>query len=163
MLPELIGARRPSSETYGLLGRVYKDRWDTAAKRASSSRAAACSTRRSTPTERASRPTGATPIPGVNAVTLMEIRNPPDPRRIELLPVVRYAAARRIAAGNPDYWDHATRARARGARGGRDAGDAALSDALAAVREPWEPESTANNLRLIREAREERGRDVDMG
>jgi hypothetical protein len=32
--------------------------------------------------------------------------------------------------------------------------------ALAAVREPWEPESTARNLRLIREARERRGETV---
>jgi len=33
-----------------------------------------------------------------------------------------------------------------------------LSDALAHVREPkWEPESTANNLELIRAARERRG------
>lgn len=32
----------------------------------------------------------------------------------------------------------------------------ALADALAAVREPWEPEITARNLRLIREAREAR-------
>jgi hypothetical protein len=37
---------------------------------------------------------------------------------------------------------------------------AALSDAVAAVREPWEPETTARNLRLIREARERRGEDV---
>ena len=32
-----------------------------------------------------------------------------------------------------------------------------LADALAAVRESWEPETTARNLRLIREARESRG------
>ena len=30
------------------------------------------------------------------------------------------------------------------------------ADALAAVRESWEPETTARNLRLIREAREKR-------
>ena len=33
----------------------------------------------------------------------------------------------------------------------------ALSNALAAVRVSWEPETTARNLRLIREARERRG------
>ena len=31
------------------------------------------------------------------------------------------------------------------------------ADALAAMRELWEPETTARNLRLIREARERRG------
>ena len=35
------------------------------------------------------------------------------------------------------------------------------NEALAAVREPWEPETTARNLRLIREARERRGETVD--
>ena len=33
--------------------------------------------------------------------------------------------------------------------------------ALAAVREPWEPESTAYNLSLIREARAARGETVE--
>jgi hypothetical protein len=32
----------------------------------------------------------------------------------------------------------------------------ALGDALASVRENWEPETTARNLRLIREARDRR-------
>jgi len=34
-----------------------------------------------------------------------------------------------------------------------------LSGALAAVRERWEPETMARNLRLIREARESRAED----
>ena len=33
--------------------------------------------------------------------------------------------------------------------------------ALAAVRESWEPESTANNLALIRESRAQHGETVD--
>jgi len=36
----------------------------------------------------------------------------------------------------------------------------ALTDALATIRESWEPETTARNLRLIREAREQRGENV---
>ena len=40
----------------------------------------------------------------------------------------------------------------------KDENDArqALSDALAAIREPFEPETTARNLRIIRAARERR-------
>jgi hypothetical protein len=34
--------------------------------------------------------------------------------------------------------------------------ESALANALAVVREPWESETTARNLRLIREAREQR-------
>jgi hypothetical protein len=36
----------------------------------------------------------------------------------------------------------------------------ALGNALAAVRECWEPETTARNLRLIREARERRHDEI---
>ena len=32
VLKDLIDRRGPSSETYGLLGRVYKDRWEDASK-----------------------------------------------------------------------------------------------------------------------------------
>ncbi|NTW37684.1 MAG: DUF4071 domain-containing protein, partial [Syntrophobacteraceae bacterium] len=38
-----------------------------------------------------------------------------------------------------------------------DAARAALADALASLREGWEAETTARNLRIIREARTERG------
>jgi hypothetical protein len=46
--------------------------------------------------------------PGINAVQLMELREPPDPRRTELLPVVTYSVKRRIESKQPDYWDYAT-------------------------------------------------------
>jgi MAP3K TRAFs-binding domain len=70
---------------------------------------------------------------------------------------VRYAVERRVAAGQPDYWDYATLLELSVL--GNDQGGAAtaLSDALAHTREPFELETTARNLRLIREAREGRG------
>ena len=91
----------------------------------------------------------------------MEIREPPDARRERLLPVVAYAVERRIASGAPDYWDHATRLELAvlGERPARP-GATALDAALALVREPWEPETTAGNLALIREARAARGESV---
>lgn len=36
----------------------------------------------------------------------------------------------------------------------------ALVDALASIRESWEPETTVRNLRLIRESRQQRGEDI---
>ena len=82
---------------------------------------------------------------------------PHDPRRTRLIPVVAYAVERRIAASRPDYWDHATRLELAVLARDEGTASAALEDALAAVREPWEPESTARNLRLIRQCREQRG------
>jgi hypothetical protein len=90
----------------------------------------------------------------------MELKEPPDPARTEILPVVSYAVERKIAAGNPDYWDYATRLEL--AILGKDEARAraALTTALPLIRESWEPETTARNLRLIREARDRRGESV---
>jgi hypothetical protein len=61
-----------------------------------------------------------------------------------------------MAAGRPDYWDYATQLElAILAKDEQTALDA-LGNALASVREKWEPETTLRNLRLIREARERR-------
>jgi hypothetical protein len=84
----------------------------------------------------------------------MQVKDPPDPRRNELLPVVTYAVERKIASGKPDYWDYATRLELAVLGKDEDAAISTLSDALASIREPFEPETTARNLRLIREARE---------
>jgi hypothetical protein len=94
--------------------------------------------------------------PGINAVTLMELREPPDPRREQILPVVTYSVGRRIAAGKPDYWDRATLLELAVLAKDEARATDAVAKALAAVRERWEAETTARNLRLIREARERR-------
>jgi hypothetical protein len=86
----------------------------------------------------------------------MELKEPPDPQREQLIPVVRYAVERRIAAGKPDYWDYATRLELAVLAEDQDAAGQAVADALAAAREGWERETTARNLRLIREARNRR-------
>ena len=66
-----------------------------------------------------------------------------------------------MARGEQDYWDYATLLELAVIARDENAASDALTSALAAVREPWEPESTANNLRMIREAREERGETLD--
>jgi hypothetical protein len=91
----------------------------------------------------------------------MELRDPPYPPRGTLIPVVAYAVARRIAGGKPDYWDHATRLEIAVLARDEETATAALGDALVAVREAWESETTTRNLRLIREARERRTEAVE--
>ena len=157
VLLELLAQRGPSSETYGILGRVYKDRWEEALRRGESALARGLLDKAIEAYLRGFEADWRDAYPGVNAVTLMELKEPPDPRREELIPVVRYAVERRIASGNPDYWDHATRLELAVLAMDEGRAQKVLGDALAAVREPWEPETTARNLRLIREARERRG------
>jgi hypothetical protein len=160
VLTELLAARGPSSETCGILGRVYKDRWERARRNGELLAARGLLTRAINAYLRGFESDWRDAYPGVNAVTLMELAEPPDPRRIALIPVVAYAVERRIAAGQPDYWDYATRLELAVLARDEPGAVAALGDALAILRERWEAETTARNLRLIREARAARGESV---
>jgi hypothetical protein len=98
--------------------------------------------------------------PAINAVTLIELREPPDPRRVEINPIVRYSVNRRIATRKLDYWDHATLLELAVLAKDEPRAMEALAAALAAIREVWDPETPARNLRLMREARERRGESL---
>ena len=158
VLAEVIAEFGPSSETNGLLGRMYKARWDIAKKEGLPEARALL--KNAIDTYLAGfEADWRDAYPGINAATLMEMMPKADPRQGEILPVVRYAAARK-AAKAPDYWDHATLLElAVLARDEDDANDR-LGDALAVARAPWELETTARNLGLIRGMREGRGEEV---
>jgi hypothetical protein len=156
----VIADHGPSSETYGLLGRVYKDRWE-AERHGSVLRARGELEKAIDAYRRGFEADWRDAYPGVNTVTFMEIRDPGGKEQHELVPVVAYSNRRRIAGGAPDYWDHATRLELAVVGRDREEATAGAADALAAVREPWEPEATAYNLSLIRESRRERDETID--
>jgi hypothetical protein len=160
VLLDLIEKRGPSSESYGILGRVYKDSWEKAATAGENFEARGQLTKAIDAYLKGFESDWRDPYPGVNAVTLMELKEPPDPRRKQLNAVVAYAVERRIAAGKPDYWDHATLLELAVLDQDEAKAMAALENALASVREPWEPKTTARNLRLIRESRAKREEEV---
>ncbi len=106
MLKEVLREFGPSSETGGLLGRIYKDRWKAAKKDKRPD--APVLLKRAIETYLAGfQADWRDAFPGVNAVTLMEMQDKPDPMQAEILPVVRYAAAQK-AKRSADYWDYAT-------------------------------------------------------
>lgn len=156
----LIVKRGPSSETYGILGRVYKDRWETAAKSGEIFLAKGLLKKAIAAYLKGFEADWRDAYPGINAVTLMEIAEPSDPRRTQLLPVVTYAVKRRIASGKPDYWDHATLLELAVLAKDEVGASNALADALASIRESWEPETTARNLGLINDKREQIGQPI---
>lgn len=156
ILLSLIEKKGPSSETYGILGRVYKDRWEIAYENGDEILASGLLDKAIEAYLKGFEADWRDEYPGINAITLMEIKEPPDPRRTQLIPVVEYAVERRIAKGKPDYWDYATLLEL--AVLGKDKQKAikSLGNALALLRESWEAETTLRNLRLISEARERR-------
>ena len=160
VLLDLVAQRGASSETCGILGRVYKDRWEAAVKLGDSFAARGLLNKAIDAYLRGFEADWRDAYPGVNAVTLMELKDPPDPRKDRLIPVVAYAVERRITAGKPDYWDFATLVELGVLGTNESQAFAALEQALPAIRERWEPETTARNLRLIRETRARRGNEV---
>ncbi len=156
VLLQLIARRKPSSETYGILGRVYKDRWIAAFRAGKAFLARGFLDEAIDAYSRGFQADWRDAYPGINALTLMYIRDPDDERSQEILPVVEYSVTRRLSDGNPNYWDHATLLELKVLGGDEAAAADAVATALTAVREVWEPDSTALNLRLIREVRARR-------
>jgi tetratricopeptide (TPR) repeat protein len=157
VLLKLIEERGLSSETCGILGRVYKDQWEDATKSGNAFLAKGHIDKAIKMYLQGFEADWRDAYPGINAITLMELRNPPDDRRKELVPVVRYAVQRKIEKSKPDYWDYATLLELAVLEGNKNTAAEALSNALANIREKWEPATTARNVRLIRETRQARG------
>ncbi len=162
VLLQLIARRDPSTETYGILGRVYKDRWRAALRAGKAVLAREFLDEAIDAYLRGFQADWRDAYPGINALTLMELRDPPDHRSREILPVVKYAVTRRLASGRSNYWDHATLMELAVLDGDEAAAGVALVASLLAVREVWEPETTALNLGFIREVRARRGVDPSL-
>ena len=161
VLKEVLREFGPSSETGGLLGRIYKDRWKIA--KAGNRPDAPILLNRAIEAYLAGfQADWRDAFPGVNAVTLMEMQAKPDPLQAQILPVVRFAAAQK-AKRSADYWDYATLLEL--AVIGRDREDvqSQLGEVLAIIRDDtptWHLKTTEDQIQLIREARTARGEDV---
>ena len=155
VLVKLLNERGPNSETLGILGRVFKDRWLAARADGEDARAAGLLRKAISVYRRGFEADWRDAYPGVNALTLLQISSPNSEDYKRLFPIVSYALERRMETGEPDYWDYATKLELAVLDGNQQAAEIALEDTLGHVREVWEPETTANNLRLLLEARGE--------
>lgn len=158
-LEQVLEEHGPSCETYGLLGRVFKDLWLKARTNGRSHLAQGYLDKAIDTYVRGFETDWRDAYPGINALTLLDVKG--DGRSLklkaELLPLVRFAVKQRLKSGKPDYWDHATLLELAVLDGDEQAAARDLADALARVRESWEPVTTARNLRLIRDGRSARG------
>jgi len=150
----------PSSETHSLIGRVYKDLWTAACAEDHGVDASVFLDKAIENYLIGFASDWRDAFPGINAVTLLEIRGDPASlaQKDDLIPVVRFAVRQRLGEDTVDYWDHATLLQLAVLADDEEAARGHLRDALALVREAWEPKSTADNFGLIRRARAARGR-----
>lgn len=162
LLKEIIDQRGGDAETYGLLGRVYKDRYQ-AAKKEGRPTAAAYLDQAVDAYAAGFEKEPLDYYPGVNAINLLIQKGDEEAlaRAEKLLPLVTFAAARRGGIESSDYWDVATIFEL--ACIGRDFPTAkkAMNKAMVLADASWKLQTTAGNLRLLINAQERRGDAVD--
>jgi len=156
VLEEVISKHGKNSETCGILGRVYKDYWQ---ENSSNEALAKGYLKKAIQTyldgfESDFRDA----YPGINAVTLMDIAG--DERKDEILPIVTYAVKQKMKNG-ADYWDYATLLELAILENNEEKAEELIGDVLVHIREAFEPKTTANNIRFIREHRELKGEETE--
>lgn len=149
VLEGIINKHGKNSETCGILGRVYKDYWQE--NSANEMKAKGYLKKAIEIYLEGFEADFRDAYPGINAVTLMDIAG--DTRKDELLPVLTYAVKQKIKH-SADYWDYATLLELSILEDDKEKAQELISDVLVNVREPFEPKTTANNIKLIREHRE---------
>lgn len=162
ILTEVDEQQGPSSETLGLIGRIHKDKWKEAQDAGDVIAALGHLDQAIDAYRRGFMADQRDAYPGINLLTLLDIRgeNESLEEKDRLLPVVRFAVERRLSGATPDYWDHATMLELAVLDYDSEKAMKCLSKSAAVIRETWEPETTARNLKMIERSREVRGEDT---
>jgi len=154
---ELLKEYGENSETLGLLGRIYKDRW----KKETNPIVKKSWLKKSIDTYvQGFKADPRDAYPGVNAITLMLTLEEEDPRLKELLPVVLFATKQRLENANPDYWDYATLMELEIASHHKEEALEALTSALPLVTEDWMKKTTFDTVVMLRDKWLAKGEDV---
>jgi len=161
MLDALVKERGPDPETLGILGRVHKDRYREA-KQANKIIAPAALDDAIDAYTRGFEADPRDYYPGVNAITLLIDKGDADAMKQadRLVPLVAFAVARRGGATSSDYWDLATVLELACIGGDWATAARVLPRVIAAARESFMPNTTADNLNLLKEARKRQGHEL---
>ncbi len=151
ILEGLLATSGESAETYGILGRIYKDRYRAARDAGDDLMASGYLDQAIDAYTRGFEIEPADFYPGVNAINLLLQKGTEDAQAEadRLVPLVTFAAVRRGGADSNDYWTVATVLEL--AIIGRDDGLAArtLPRLVTVKSEPWMLQTTADNLELV--------------
>ncbi|RXK89235.1 DUF4071 domain-containing protein [Chlorobaculum sp. 24CR] len=162
ILTDVDKQQGPSPETLGLIGRIHKDNWEEAIKADKLTLARGHLNKAIDAYRRGYLADQRDAYPGINLLTLLDIRGDAESlkEKSRLLPVVRFAVERRLAGTTPNYWDHATMLELSVLKTDEQQARNYLAETVAIIRETWEPETTARNLKMIEKARQERGEET---
>ena len=149
VLEKVIDDFGESAETYGLLGRIYKDRYKACA--ADDGAKAGFLDKAITTYTKGFEAEPMDYYPGVNAITLLVIKGGPEAQAEinRLLPLVMFAVLRQGGADSSDYWTLATVLELALVGGNQDLANKVLPKLLATDAQGWMFKTTLDNLTLI--------------
>ena len=159
VLEKVVAENGPSSETYGILGRVYKDLYDRAKSDNNELRAEAYLDKALETYEKGFKADWRDAYPGINAVTLLELKGERE-KIARLAPVVEYAVLRKMDKKTPEYWDCATLLELAVIENNEAKAKDYLKKAIACpIEGGWMLDTTIKNMKLLQENRKKRNED----
>lgn len=162
VLEKVLKENGPSSETYGILGRVYKDLFDEARINKNELLAESYLDKALDTYLKGFEADWRDAYPGINALALLELKGEREIIK-QLAPVVEFAVLRKIETQKPDYWDYATLLELAVIENNEIKAKENLVKAISCqVEKPWYFDTTIKNLNLIRVFREKRGEEIDV-
>jgi tetratricopeptide (TPR) repeat protein len=150
-----------SAETFGILGRIYKDMY----KKAKNNNAPEAVAYLQKAIDTYTKGFEIEPVdyyPGINAIMLSFILGTEKAlKEIErLVPLVSFAVARRGGVNSSDYWDLATTLTLAVLNNADDTVDTVLPKLLAAAKHAWMAETTADDFEKIMKTLQNNHKDV---
>ena len=151
VLDRLVAIEAPSPETYGILGRIYKDMYTEHGEAGRPMEAAAALEHAIQSYVAGFEADPRDYYPGINAITLslQQTGAAAQARVRRLRPVVAFAVERRRRANAQSYWDVAAACELAAIEADWPAAQRAAGELCILAREAWMVETTAQNLRLI--------------
>lgn len=160
VLEKAIAENGPSSETYGLLGRVYKDYITDYYAKGDIKMAQSYIDDTLNAYRKGFETDWRDAYPGINYATCLELQG--DRETIEkVLPVVEYSVLRKKEKKKPDYWDEATLAELAVIKKDYVKADKFLTAARKTNPAGWMLQTTNKNFIMIRDFRQLRGEAAD--
>lgn len=158
-LLQLEESGKASSETYGIWGRIYKDKFERAYKAGNHHEAKVHLKKALHYYQNGFISDPRDAYPGVNYITCLELSGEKQ-RALRLVPAVEYAVRAKMSKKLPDYWDYATLLELAIIEGNYDQAMEFLFEARPLANESWMTGSTRSNLDKIQYYRALRGEDT---
>ncbi len=163
VLKKLEQDGKASSESYGIWGRIYKDKFERAYRAGSIAEARIYLEDALSYYEKGFESDPRDAYPGVNFVTCLELLGERE-KALRLLPAVEYAVNAKIRRKTPDYWDYVTLLELAVIENRWPAADRYFYKAKPLAVEEWMLATTKENLSKIlnfRKARNENTIDLE--